>query len=443
MTQTVRVDLGFRPRPWQATCFREGRRKRFWIIVAHRRSGKTRLALMRLIDAALKSQLPLARYGYIAPLLKQAKAVAWDQLKALVRPVPGTVINEAETWVEFPGGARIRLFGADNPDSLRGLYFDGLVLDEVAQMEPQTWGEVLLPALADRNGWAVFIGTPKGINLFSQLYHKALSDLEWFAAKFTCHDTGALSADELAQIQRESTPGQFRQEMECDFTAANANALLGVDEVTAASQRVLEPSHYDFAPKVLGVDVAWQGGDRSVMFPRQGLMAFQPVIAHGLPEKMFAARVAQGIDKWQPDAVFIDTTGGYGGEVCSRLRDYGYVVQGVVFSWKAADERFQNLRAEMHWKLAEWIREGASIPANPALIAELCAPSYTNDNAANRLALESKDDIRSRLGVSPDLADALALTFAFPVASRSQYERYGRSTGKALTEYDLDARLRA
>jgi hypothetical protein len=89
-------------------------------------------------------------------------------------------------------------------------------------------------------------------------------------------------------------------------------------------------------------------------------------------------------------------------------------VQKVVFSWKAADERYAQLRSEMWFKMGDWIKEGA-IPNRTDLVSELCAPTYSNDNAANRLQLEPKDDIKKRLGFSPDIADALALTFAFPV----------------------------
>jgi len=426
----VRIDLGFVPRPWQADVLRH--LKRFSVVVVHRQGGKTELAKAKLTDAALRSGRERARFGYVAPLLKQAKSIAWDRVKVDARKIPGTIINESDLSVEFGNGARIRLFGADNPDALRGLVFDGLVLDEVAQLPPQLWGEVLLPTLADREGWALFIGTPKGINLFSTLYYKALDDSAWFAARYDCHHTGALSPDAIAQIQRESTDAQFRQEMLCDFGAVSDNVLIPLDAAVEASRRTLRPEQYEFAPKVLGVDVAWSGGDRSVIMPRQGLRAFRPVIERGLPEKTFAARVAAAIVRWQPDAVFVDTTGGYGGEVVSRLRDMGHHVTDVIFSWKASDERFANLRAEMWFKTANWIKSGAAIPAIPELLSELCAPTYSNDNASNRLKLESKDEIRARIGASVDIADALCLTFAFPVATPNA----GGSVGKAVTEFD-------
>lgn len=427
------IDLGFVPRPWQRECY--VRFKRFSVVVVHRRGGKTVMAVMRLMDAALRCALERGRYAYVAPQLKQAKGLAWDYLKAYARQVPDTQINEQELWVQFPNGARIRIFGADNPDSLRGFYFDGIVIDEVAQVKGELWEEVVQPALADRKGWALFIGTPKGVNTFSTLYFKALDNPEWFAASYNCHQTGALEPAELARLQASMSDNQWRQELLCDFNASSENNLISITDVQAANTRHLRSDQFRFAPKVLGVDVAWQGGDRSVIFPRQGLAGLRPKIERGIPEKSFSALVAHAIDVFQPDAVFVDNTGGYGGEVVSRLLDLGYPVQGVVFSARPSNERYAQLRSEMWFKMADWIKSGAAIPPDeyaPGLSAELCAPTYSNDNAANRLQLESKDDIRARLGFSPDIADALALTFAYPVATK---ESAGR-TNKAVSDFD-------
>ena len=436
MTQTV-VELGFIPRPWQAEVFEN--LMRFSVIVVHRQAGKTELAIVKLVHQALKT--PDGRFGYVAPLLKQAKGIAWDRLKAYARKVPVTDINESELSVKLGvNGARIRLFGADNPDGLRGLVFNGLVLDEVAQLAPWLWGEVLLPTLAAKQGWAIFIGTSKGINLFSQIYYKALDDEGWYAARYDCHATKVFTPQEITAIAAEMTPAQFRQEMLCDFAATSDNVLIPLDVALAATKRHIEPALYRYAPKILGVDVAWDGGDRSVIMPRQGLVAFRPVVERGLPEKTFANRVAQAINTFRPDATFVDTTGGYGGEVVSRLRDSGHNVQNVVFSWKASDERYLNLRAEMWFKMSTWMQDG-SIPSHPAeLLSELCAPTYDNDNAANRLKLESKDDLKARIGCSPDIADALALTFAFPVATKPMAEAMRGQANKVRTmDSDVEA----
>lgn len=431
--QTSLIDLGFRCRDWQAEVFRS--LLRFAVLVVHRRGGKTVLAVMRLIHAALRCDKENGRFAYIAPELKQAKDIAWTYIKHYASKVPSVIINESELYVQFPNGARIRLYGADDPDSLRGRYLDGVVIDEVAQVKRELWGEILLPCLADRMGWALFIGTPKGMNLFSEIYFKATQNAEWFAKSYTFHDTGALSAEEVERMRKEMTPQQFRQEMLCDFAASSDNTLITIDDARRAANTTLREEQISFAPKVLGVDVAWQGGDRSVIVQRQGLQSFKPFVRQGLPEKRFAGDVAQVWKEWGADACFVDITGGYGGEVLSRLQDAGYNAQGVSFSEKPFNERFLNLRAEMWFKMADWIKGGASIWKDETMIAELCCPTYDNDNAANKLKLESKADIKERLGVSPDMADALALTFAFPVYKQVSVGPLARAH-KAESEWD-------
>jgi hypothetical protein len=140
-----RVSTGYVPRPWQLEVHND--LKRFSVLVVHRRGGKTVLAVNLLIDAALRCKKPMGRFGYIAPLLKQARQIAWDYVQHFTAEIPGMHYNQQAMVATFPNGARVSLFGADNPDSLRGLYFDGVVMDEVADMRPQVWGEVIRPAL--------------------------------------------------------------------------------------------------------------------------------------------------------------------------------------------------------------------------------------------------------------------------------------------------------
>jgi hypothetical protein len=150
--------------------------------------------------------------------------VAWEHLKRAVAPIPGTLAHESELRVDLPGGARIRLYGADNADRLRGLYFDGVVLDEYAQMNPRVWSEVLRPALADRGGWAIFIGTPMGRNQFCTLYESARREADWFTARFRASETGVIPAEELDAARRTMSAEQYAQEFECSFDAAVAGA---------------------------------------------------------------------------------------------------------------------------------------------------------------------------------------------------------------------------
>lgn len=183
---------------------------------------------MELVNAALRCTKPEPRFAYVAPYYAQAKDVAWSYLKRYTGPIPGVVHNESELRVDFPTGQRIRLYGADNYDRMRGLYLDGIILDEYADMDPRAWSEVIRPALSDRKGWAVFIGTPKGRNGFWDIYQTACENPEtWFAMKLQASATKLIDDAELEDARRTMTPEQFEQEYECSFDAAIVGSYYG------------------------------------------------------------------------------------------------------------------------------------------------------------------------------------------------------------------------
>jgi hypothetical protein len=420
----VEIELGFEPFAHQLSAFRLTLAHRFLVLVWHRRAGKTVFAIMLLIRAALTCKLQRGRYAYVAPLLKQAKKAVWDYLKAYTKPITGCKYNESELSIEFPNGSKIWLFGADDPDSLRSLYYDGVVLDEVAQMRPQVWGQIIRPALADRKGWALFIGTPHGLNLFSDLYYDAVKGKQdWAHDLRRPQDTNVIDAAELAALKAEMTPQEYAQEFDCDFSAAVTNALLPLDIVLAAQERTLAPPAYTPYPKILGVDIARQGGDRSVFAPRQGPLAFRPHV-HRIENLMeLADAVAATATRWGADAIFLDQ-GGMGYGVLDRLGKLGYPVTGVDFGSRALrPDLYENRRAEMWWEMANWVKGGACLPNDPALRADLTTPEYDYRNKRDRLALESKHHMRERGRQSPDIGDALALTFAVPVPMLTEFER--------------------
>lgn len=396
--------------------------RRFVALVAHRRFGKTVLVINHLLKQALLCGRERGSFAYVGPLRNQAKVIAWDYLRHYSAVIPGRVVNESELCVTVPsngGGSRIRIFGADNPDALRGLYFDGVVLDEVAQMKPALWEEVIQPALADRRGWAVFIGTPGGINLFSELYDRAArfqaeGRSDWAAMRFPVTETGALPPEEVERLKAELSDNAWRREMMCDFSASADDTLISLDEVTAAMNRAAgTPADTRGLPLIMGVDVARFGADPSVLFCRRGLQGLPPVVFRHVDNMELADRVAAQILEMRPDAVFIDAGQGQG--VIDRLRHMGHRVTEVPFGGRALhDRRFANRRAEMWYAVREWLRAGGRLVRNEALLAELTAPAYSFDEAG-RIRLESKDGIRERLRRSTDLADALALTFAAPV----------------------------
>lgn len=181
-----------------------------------------------LVDAALRCTRKNGRYAYLAPFYTQAKDVAWVYLKEMVGPIPGAQINESELRADLPNGARIRLYGADNADRLRGLFLDGIVLDEYADMRPSVWGQVVRPALSDREGWAVFIGTPKGHNEFHDKWVEASGEpADWYAMMLRAGESGLLPEAELIDARKRMTPEQYEQEFECSFEAAILGAYFG------------------------------------------------------------------------------------------------------------------------------------------------------------------------------------------------------------------------
>lgn len=245
------------------------RHQRWGIMVAHRRAGKTVACVNEANKAAITCPKPDGRYAYVAPFYVQAKDIAWTYAKRYALPIPGVEVNESELRIDYPNGARVRLYGADNADRLRGGYLDGVILDEYADMAPSVWGEVIRPMLADRQGWAVFLGTPKGRNGFFEKWQEATADPDrWFTLMLKASGSGLIGAAELEEARREMTPEQYAQEFECSFDAAILGAYYGRELADADRQgriRGVEPDPSQPVHLVadLGIDdpsawIAWQ-----------------------------------------------------------------------------------------------------------------------------------------------------------------------------------------
>lgn len=436
--QTLEIDIPFayRPREWQLACHTDV--KRFTVLALHRRAGKTELAIRQLFHYGLKPSRHAERlYIYMAPFLKQAKLIAWDRMKAVAALIPGAEVNEGELRIKLPGGSEIRVFGGDNPDALRGVRIDGIVIDEVAQTKPEVWNEIVQPALSDRLGWALFIGTPKGINMFSELYNRALVLPDWHAALYTVYDTDAIHPDEVVRLKRDMPDNEFRREYLCDFNAAAEDQLLSVGDVEEAAQRHLRSDQYDSAPLTLGVDPARFGDDSSVMCFRQGLKCEVPIVLKGVDNMRLASAVAEQIELRKPDAVFIDVGNGSG--VIDRLRQLGHPVIEINFGSRATNQRYVNKRTEMWFEVKHWIEAGGVLPNSVTLKRDLATPTYEY-NSNNQFVLETKDEIKKRLLRSPDEGDALALTFAYPVqkAAHFAHPSHAKNANKHSARVDYD-----
>jgi len=412
------ISIPYAPRAWQQAVHQAMQGHRFTVVVAHRRSGKTVLSVATLISAAIATRN--GRFAYVAPSIKQARGITWNLFKELTQAIPSMTFRESENRMIFPNGAEIALFSGEQHDAMRGIGLDGVVLDELAQFPPDAFGSSIRPTLSDRSGWALIIGTPAGLDLLHEFYQRGQdpSYPDWWSGLFPASQTGVLSREELDGAKRDTTsPDQYRREFEVDFTASADDVLIPLPLVQEAMQRrlsALSERALMNSAKIVGVDVARYGADSTVFFPRWGRQALGPIVIENSDLMYVVGKLSRFVNEWQPHAIFVDV-GGIGAGVVDRMRQLGYDIFDVNFGARATDERFANMRAQMWFGMREWLQNDGILPREQRLLAEITSPNYTFD-ASNRIKLERKEEMKARLGRSPDLADALALTFAAPVA---------------------------
>ena len=254
----MQVKIPYTPRELQQNLHNQLDNYRFAVLACHRRFGKTVCMLNHLIRAALQNKMVNPRYAYIAPTYKQAKSIAWDYMKMFAGPIPSTKFNETELRCDLPNGARITLLSSENPDALRGLALDGVVIDEVAQIEPKLWNEIIRPALSDRKGFAYMIGTPAGMsNLFYELYQQALADPQWYAYTAAATDTKIIDQEELDAAKKAMGDTKYRQEFECDWIANIEGSIYGNIMKELENKQNITLMEYD--PTLL-VNTVWDIG---------------------------------------------------------------------------------------------------------------------------------------------------------------------------------------
>ena len=251
------IEIAYKPRPLQKVLHQALETHRFAVAVCHRRFGKTVLAVNQLIKKALTCPLERPRFAYLAPTYRQGKQIAWDYIQEFSRPIPGVTFNQSELRADYPNGGQLRIYGADSPDALRGIYLDGVVLDEFGLMPPNIFSEVLRPALSDRQGWAFFIGTPNGKNQFYDVAQSAKTEPGWFFAEYKASQTGVIAQQELDAARGMMTPDEYQQEWECSFEAAVKGAYYAAELEQARSAGRITRVPYD---PILPVDTDWDLG---------------------------------------------------------------------------------------------------------------------------------------------------------------------------------------
>ena len=254
----MHVKIPYTPRPLQAKLHKELDRYRFAVLSCHRRFGKSVAIINHLIKAALTNKLKNPRFAYIAPTYKQAKSIAWDYMKMFAGGIPGVRFHETELRCDLPNGSRLTLLSSEQPDSLRGLFLDGVCIDEVAQIDPRLWNEIIRPALSDRKGFCYFIGTPAGMsNIFYELYQHALSDDKWLAYTAKASETKVIDQEELDAAKAQMGESKYKQEFECDWIANIEGAIYGEIIKNLEEKKQLTRVGYDPA---LVVNTAWDIG---------------------------------------------------------------------------------------------------------------------------------------------------------------------------------------
>lgn len=438
---TLTIPNNWAPRPHQRplyNSFGHGKRYQRASIIWHRRAGKDSCALNMTARDMFKRK---GNYWHLFPEQSQARKAVWNGidksgrriLDQFLPPKIRTRADSQDMLIETTFGSTWQLTGSDRYDSLVGANPVGVVFTEWALSDPTAW-DYIRPILVENGGWAMFITTPRGRNHAYTTHQRALQSDDWYAQRLTIEDTGLITQE---QVQAERDVGmseaKIAQEFYCDFEAEVEEQFIPSAAVTACrSYPAVSFAHDEL---VMGVDVARFGDDDSAIVMRRGRDArtIPAQIFSKLDTMQFAARVAEQINKHRPDGVFVDE-GGLGAGVVDRLRQLGFDVTGINFGAKSdrfvpGAARASNKRGEMWSTMREAIKAGMALPDDDRLEFELLAPTYTYD-AGNAIVLEKKADMKKRGVPSPDVADALALSFAYAVEPRSV---------KAIqTDYDDD-----
>ena len=364
----LNLKFDFKPRKWQEECIKN--QTKFTVLALHRRAGKTTLALAELILFALKKK---GLYVYICPTLKQADLVAWKPLKHFMqqflnvdigngRKMDFVDIYESDHSVRFKNGSEIRLLGADNPDSIRGSKIAGAIIDEVAQIPKELWTEVVFPALIDSDGWALFIGTPKGINLFSELFFKGQDEAfkpEWSSRKYTVYQTDALSPQQIDMLKRDMDINTFLREMMCSFDAGAEDQLISLALVDQALNTDYSSSILTSYKVILGADIARYGNDKTAVAIRRGLKLLDVISWKGADLVETAERISALANKFSIDSIYVDGTGLGGGvvDILRRTVD-NILIHDINFGQRSIEPEYCDKRTELWFKMAKWLHMG-------------------------------------------------------------------------------------
>lgn len=453
----VREVFGVTPDPWQDKVLQKFPTNQRQAMKAAKGCGKTgilswlawnflctrpqpKMAAVSISGENLSDNLwaEMAKWRQKSPLLMNK--FEWTKTRIFCREAPETWFMSARTWPKT-GNA------TDQANTLAGLHADYIMflLDESGGIPDGVMATAEGALSSCIEGHIVQAGNPT--HLEGPLYRACTSEARlWDVTEITGDPDDPMRSPRISiqwardQIEKYGANSAWvLVNVFGRFPPASINSLIGPDDVAAAVKRFYREEQYNFAAKVLGVDVADMGDDQSVIFPRQGLVAFNPQVYRNITGLVGAGALARKWTDWDADAAFIDNTGGWSKDWQLALTQLGKTAIPVGFAEGAHDNKYFNRRAEMYFLLCKWVKDEGSIPDIPELKAALTATTYTF--RGDKMLLEPKDSIKEKLGYSPDHADALALTFAEPVTAKPRNFATGRRQNVAQMEYDPLASL--
>ncbi len=357
-----------------------------------------------------------AKWQQSAPLLRDN--FTYTKTRIFLNQSPETWWMSARPWSKSADSN-------EQGNTLAGLHADYIlfVLDESGGIPEAVAASAEAALSSCKEGHIIQAGNPT--DLSGMLYKACVRDRKlWYVVEISS------DPDSPKRSQRVSIEWA-RQQIEMygrenpwvlvnvfgQFPPSAFNSLIGPAEVEAAMRRSYRESDYNSHARILGIDVAREGADKSVIFPRQGLQAFNPIIYRNIDGTRGADIVSRKIQEWSADATFIDDTGGFGSSWIDNLVRLGFSPIGIHFNQKSENPRYYNKRTEIIFELVNWIKRGGALPQSHELAASLTETTYTHKGDA--LLIEPKELIKSKLGYSPDEMDGLALTFSQPVVRAS------------------------
>lgn len=385
--------------------------KRFFLLNWHRRARKSTLGLNLLIREAMKQ--PNRTYLYIAPTYTQARSIVWLNPNMLAAYLPKEIVkrrNEAELFVEFINGSILSVKGADNPDSIKGVDCEGVVVDEFSLIKREIWEEVLRPIIAQsKTRWAMFPFTPKGNNHAQEYWDRASSGEwgdEWFCSLLKSSQSGIIPAEELEKARREMPTMLYDQEMQCSFIAEESNVL-----ITTAMLDSLKGLNimYPLTRKVIACDPAL-GGDECVIYVIENNRIIDEKYLYERDSMKVAGELNILGAKHRINEFVVDVIG-IGRGIADRLQEMKCNVRFYNSSETSGyEDRFQNTRAESYWYTMEQIRDKKVIyPYDNELRRQLTNVPFKVVNSNGKVAILPKDQIKKMLGHSPDRADCFTM----------------------------------